>query len=418
VRGRVRKRESRKPGGKASWEFAVDLGDASAQRCAACKRVTWVERKPLGACPQCGGRLGGVTVERRRKFVGGFATKAAAEKALTEALGKHHHDEDPFPPKLTFREYVESVWFPFLETQEAVRPNTLRTYRQMMRDHVYPELGCIQISKLRAEHAQSVLNAMIDAGKAPRTVARVRAAMSSAIEHAVRMGRVSYNYVRSTKAPKASTPKLRVPSADELRAIIEAARGTIWEVPVLLSATTGMRRSEVLGLKWKHVDLNGATIEVVEALQRIGGRVVTTAPKSEQSVRTIALYPDVIARLRQHRAEQAERLLGLGHRVTSGDYVCDRGDGQPIEPNTYTHAASRIAERAGAPGVRLHDLRHGAITVAIKAGVPADVVSRFAGHSSVAFTLQTYTHRNADELAEVATALGTALGYSPSAPAS
>jgi integrase len=418
MRGRVRKRESRKPGGKAAWEFAIDLGDAPAQRCAACGRVTWVERKAGKVCPSCMGPLGGVTLERRRKFVGGFTTKAAAQKALTEALGKHQSDEDPFPPRLTFREYVESVWFPFLQVQDAVRPNTLRTYRQMMRDHVYPVIGSLQISKLRTEHAQSVLNAMSEAGKSPRTVARVRAVMSSAVEHAVRMGRVSHNCVRSTKAPKASTPNLRIPSAEELRAIIEAARDSVWEIPVLLSATTGMRRSEVLGLRWKHVDLDGAVIEVVEALQRVGGRVITTAPKSERSTRTIALYSDVAVRLRKHRAEQAERLLALGHRVTTDDYVCDRGDGQPIEPNTYTHAASRIAEKAGASGVRLHDLRHGAITVAIKAGVPADVVSRFAGHSSVAFTLQTYTHRDAGEMAGVADALGSALGLAPDASAS
>jgi integrase len=120
--------------------------------------------------------------------------------------------------------------------------------------------------------------------------------------------------------------------------------------------------------------------------------------------------PEVVTRLRQHKAAQQRRLLERGVRATAVDLVCDRGDGHHFDPDAYTHAVARVAGAAGTPGVRLHDLRHGAATFWLKEqGERPEVVSRMLGHSSVAFTLSTYVHPDADDLDALATRAGEAM---------
>lgn len=114
--------------------------------------------------------------------------------------------------------------------------------------------------------------------------------------------------------------------------------------------------------------------------------------------------------LRRHRAEQAQRLLALGIRVGDQHPVADRGDGEPLDPSTFTHAVSRIATTAGHEGVRLHDLRHAVATILAATGSSPAITSKILGHASVAFTLQTYTHPDEEELDRAAAALERALG--------
>jgi len=217
------------------------------------------------------------------------------------------------------------------------------------------------------------------------------------------------NPARATESPQKRPPELRTPTAKELRAIIEGAKATPWEVPILLSATTGARRGEVLGLRWGNVDLEHARVRIVEALQRIDHQACFVQSKTAQSVRNIPLLPEVVDRLRRHRVEQAQRLLARGVRLSDEHVVCDRGDGEPIDPSTYGHAAKRIAQRAGVEGARLHDLRHGVATALAASGTPVELTSRMLGHSNEAFTLHNYVHPGDDRWEGVMQTLARAL---------
>jgi len=351
------------------------------------------------------------TGKRRQKWVSGFATKREAEKELRKRLRLIDEGEDAFPARLLVRDYIDGRWLPHLETQGRIRPGTLRGYRQVLRDHILPVFGGMEVRKVRPAHVQEALDRMTRTGLAPRTVAHARAAVSAAFTQAVRWQLVATNAARATQAPAKRAPKLRVPTADELRQIITEAEGTRWELPILLAATTGARRGEVLGLRWGNVDLDRGRAHIVESLQRVGGIVRYVEPKTERSVREVPLLPEVVERLRAHRVEQAERLLKIGVRVTDTDAhpVCDRGDGAPLDPGTFTHAASRIARDAGLDGVRLHDLRHAVATVLAAGGNRPELTSKLLGHASVAFTLQTYTHPTDDEMGAVGEAIGRAL---------
>jgi integrase len=179
----------------------------------------------------------------------------------------------------------------------------------------------------------------------------------------------------------------------------------------MLAVVTGARRAEILGITWDRVDLERGRIRIAETMQRLAdGTLGFAPPKTAASERDVPLSPAVIERLRRLRAEQAERRLAVGAGWNALDLVCEKGDGSPLDPMSFTHGFARIAQRAGMDGIRLHDCRHGVITALRKQGVPVEVVSAIAGHTSVSFTAQTYVHVDDEQIERAAIALAAAFG--------
>ena len=172
------------------------------------------------------------------------------------------------------------------------------------------------------------------------------------------------------------------------------------------------RRSEVLGLAWSAVDLDRGRIQIVRNLQRVPGEGLKFFdPKSSRSRRMIVLPPFVIPQLRAVRADQAERRLVLGVAWTDLDLVCERGDGQPLDPDSFSHATKRLMKKAGLdPATRLHDLRHGLATALLEQGVDVAVVSAVLGHASPAFTMSVYQHVREGMAEQAAEAIEQAFG--------
>lgn len=148
----------------------------------------------------------------------------------------------------------------------------------------------------------------------------------------------------------------------------------------------------MLGIRWRDCDLDVGKVRVVATLQRVRGELIFVPPKSDRSRRTITLPPFAIAGLKAHRKEQAERRLLVGPAWHDLDLVVDRGDGHPLDPDTFTHQFERFAERAGIEGANLHSLRHSFATTMLVSGVHPKVVSEALGHANVAFTMGVYQH--------------------------
>lgn len=355
MRGHVRRR------GK-SWCFVIDIGHE----------------------PKSG--------KRKQRWNSGHPTRKAAEEAMRRALGRLDAGDDPIPEAITLAEFVEQRWLPHLDRQGKPRATTRKRYAGLLRRRVLPQIGTLRLDRVRPAHVQAVLDAASDDGLAPRTVAHLRAAISSAFTTALRWQLVASNPVRATTTPTPERPKLVTPEAHQLDALIDAAVGTRWEIPVLLAAATGARRAEVLGLRWRDVDLGRARARIVETIQRVDGRLEFVEPKTERARREVPLRAMVVERLRLHRVEQSRRRLAIGEAWHELDLVCERGDGAPLDPSSFTHGFSRIARSSGLEGVRLHDLRHGVATILAKQGTRPEVTSKILGHASVDFTANVYTH--------------------------
>jgi integrase len=179
---------------------------------------------------------------------------------------------------------------------------------------------------------------------------------------------------------------------------------------MMLAATCGTRRSETLGLTWSCVDLDAGTIRVERTLQRIDGALVLVPPKTERSRRAIPLPAFAVARLRQHRADQTRRRLALGSEWHDHDLVSEAGDGQPLEPDSFSKAAARLAASIGLNGMRLHDVRHGVATVLAHSGLQAYETSELLGHSSPTFTAAVYQHADAESVERARRGIEEAFG--------
>jgi integrase len=174
--------------------------------------------------------------------------------------------------------------------------------------------------------------------------------------------------------------------------LLKAVEGSALHLPVLLAATTGMRRGEILGLRWQDVDLDAATLGVRQSLEETKTGLVFKPPKTQKGRRSVALPLMTVEVLRRHRVEQAEARLASGRVYQDHGLVIARANGEPIRPSTVTKAFEDLARNAGLQGTRFHDLRHTHATTLLRHGVHPKVVSERLGHSTVGITLDVYSH--------------------------
>jgi len=328
-----------------------------------------------------------------------------AEKALTALLREIDQGLVAEPGRVSVARFLEDRWLPHAVTR--VRQATHERYGSLLRRHVIPRIGRVQLSKLRPVHVQSTLDAMLADGLSPRTALHAYRVLSSALKQAVRWQLIPTNPAVAVAPPRPDRPSLSIPESVDVRRLLDEAQGPL-RMALLLAASTGMRRGEVLGLRWSAID--GDKARVTTSLQRVGGSLIFAAPKTDRARRTISLPPFAVEALRLWRREQTERRLLIGEAWNDADVVVDRGDGRPLDPAEFSHAFGRLCSRLGFEGVRLHDLRHSFATSLLTAGVHPKVVSEALGHASVAFTMDTYQHVLPTMGDQVAAAIETALG--------
>ncbi len=198
---------------------------------------------------------------------------------------------------------------------------------------------------------------------------------------------------------------MRVWSPDELTQFLASIDGNRNEALFRLLAMTGMRRGEVVALRWSDVDIAHRRLTVNQSVSVIGGEEIVDAPKTRRSRRVIDLDPETVSLLKQHRARQRELFLMVGVAATASDRVFTNELGDPLRPASVGQAFRRLVDAAGVPVIRLHDLRHTHASHLLMAGVNVKVVSDRLGHASVSFTLDTYGHVMPGQQAEAAAAL-------------
>ena len=252
----------------------------------------------------------------------------------------------------------------------------------------------IPLAELQAHHLEKYYACALAQGRvdgrgglSPRTVRYQHGLLFEALRHAVRQGVLMRNVVETVEPPRQPrSERMTILTPEQVAKFLESARETPYYALFYTAVYTGMRRGELLGLRWCDVDLDLASLSVVQTLYKSRGTCVVKEPKSACGRRAIALSPSLALLLRLHRAEQKLQARQLGRQPTDTDLVFTRMDCSAVDPSTLSHTFAKVVAMAGLPHIRFHDLRHTHATLMLKAGIHPKVVSERLGHSDIRAT--------------------------------
>ncbi len=395
MRGSIRHRGEERAG---SWEYIVDVGIARAQRCQSCGKRFWVKRKPKDACPACGGELV-ETEERRRQTKGGYATRRACQAAMAKLLVAVEEHSNVTPTRLIVRDYLLKHWLPAIEG--TIRPTTYAGYVTACEQHIIPQLGSWQLQRLTGGTLNGLYAQLGKEGRvhgkgglSPASVRHVHAALHRALRDAVRWGYLAHNPAEAADppSPSAEHAELAAWSEEQLHAFLGSVHDERLYPMWRLFAMSGCRRGEVLGLRWEDVDMEQGRVTIRRALVPVNGEVHVSEPKTKRGRRLIALDSATMALLKEQAARQLREQEEWGEGWCDSGYVFTLEDGAPLHPERISALFQRLVRSAALKRIPLHGLRHTYATLALSKGVNPAIVSRRLGHSTVAFTLDVYSH--------------------------
>jgi integrase len=282
--------------------------------------------------------------------------------------------------------------------KRSIRPRTYERYEEIVRLHLAPGIGYHQIQKLSAQHLQSFYAKKLEEGLSTTTVISFHNVLHKALETAVRWNLIARNPCDLVSPPRRKRFEIRPLSMQQIHQFLAVARGHRQEALFILALATGMRRGELLALKWQDLDLEQGTLQVRRILTRIPSKLPgkgyeEAEPKTDKGRRSIALPSFAAEALKQHRLRQTEAKLKAGPVWQDHDYVFCTSIGTHLNPTRdVLDALKSLLEKAGLPDIRFHDLRHSSATMLLGMKVHPKIVQELLGHSQIAITLDIYSH--------------------------
>ena len=333
---------------------------------------------------------------QRNKTVTG--PKRVAEAELRSILAELDAGSYVPPNKVTVKDLLERWLSEYVDVQ--VRPKTAEGYRMMCELHIVPALGILNLDELHPSHVIRYQNTALVNGRrnghgglSAQTVKHHHRVLSQALEYGIGQGLLSRNVCKQVRAPKPAHREMNVLTVEEIARLFETALETPYFHLIHLALYTGLRRSELLGLRWKDTDFVSSVLHVTQGLHMLSNKTpVFAPPKTAKSRRSVALSPDAIGVLQQHYNQRKAVCESLGITVSGDDLVFGDVYGSPLSPNTVSHAFRDICKKAEIDGIRFHDLRHTHATMLMKQGINPKVVQERLGHSSISVTLDIYSH--------------------------
>ena len=314
--------------------------------------------------------------------------KAKLKQAIEEAKGL----DAAKVGRYTVGQWME-VWFEHY-AKVKVRPSSHQTYRGYIDNHIKPNIGEIPLEKLTSLELQKFYKKLLEKGRvdrleskhqskglSPKTVRNIHQIISSAMNLAREQKLIAVNPSEGCALPRLEHREMQTLSVEQLQSFLREAKDSgVFEL-YYLELATGLRRGELLGLKWEDIDLERGDLRVRRQIARINGDVVEAPLKTKNAYRTLPLAEDTIGVLEAQRKKTGD-----------SPWVFPSPTGGPISPDSVLHMLHRVLKRAGLPRVRFHDLRHTFATLALQNGVDVKTVSGMLGHYSAGFTLDTYAH--------------------------
>jgi integrase len=312
----------------------------------------------------------------------------------------HQLDNGTFikPGKTTLGEYLQRWVKDYCEANLA--PRTVEGYESIVRCHLIPALGNIPLTQLKPAHLQCYYSEKLSGGRydgkgalTQTSVLHHHTCLHRALKMALRWGLISRNPADAVTPPRPLHTEMHTMTEDDIHIFLETAKQTPYHVLFYEALFTGMRRSELLALRWCDVDLLLCQAHVTRTLHQLRtGEIVIRAPKSAKGRRLVSLSPSATLLLQKHKDKQAAQRVVLGIPVEEDDLVFSTPEGKPLRPNTITRAWSILAARCGIKDIRFHDARHTHASLMLKQGVHPKIVQERLGHATISVTLDTYSH--------------------------
>ena len=362
------------------------------------------------------------------------STRDDARKKLTKLIQQSDQGIPVASATWTVAEYL-NYWLSTIVLNER-RPKTYQGYEGVVRLHLIPGIGKKRLAKLTGQDVRIFLTCIrqecqcckhgwdsqrdkprccalgqcCDSRLSVRMVQFIHAVLRNALESAVREEIIPRNVA---KLVQVSAPRYKVNrglTVQQAKATMAAAAGHRLSALYVLALYLGLRRGELLGLRWQDVDLDEAKLEVVHTLQRVGGALRLVPPKTEDSARTVPLPPVCVEALRAHQQRQGTEQAEAWPDWEDHGFVFPSRRGTPMEPDNLRRSWYQIRLAAGLDTARFHDLRHTCVTLLLDLGAPPHVVQEIVGHSDIEVTMTIYAHVSLDEKRKALGKLGEVLG--------
>ncbi len=330
----------------------------------------------------------------KRRYVSG-KNKEEARRALREARANADQGLVFDADNLQVGEYLDR-WLSD-SVSDTVKATTFERYEQITRLHLKPALGQVKLKALTPAHVRGLYREKLKEGSSARTVRYVHTTLHKALKQAVMDGLIPRNATEAVKPPQPTREEMLPLTPEQAKLLLQVAHdtGNRLEALYVLAIHTGLRQGELLGLKWDDVDLSGATgsLQVRRTLSITKDGPIFTSPKTTGSRRSVKLTGKAIEALKSHLERQLAEIDRVGSLWSENDLIFASETGEPLNRHNLTRRSFKpLLKRAGLPQVRFHDLRHTCATLLLTRNVNPKIVSEMLRHSTIAITLDTYSH--------------------------
>lgn len=353
-----------------------------------------------------------LTGKPKRKFIYGKTQQEVADKLL-DLRSQKKAGTYADPGKLTVGEWVDTWLNDYMKN--SLRQTTFESYKVQVDKHINPAIGHIKLKDLETSDLQRLYNAKLERGRAdkkknekgemvaregglsPKSVRYIHGVINGALEQAIKEHKITINPAKAVKLPRNPKKEMKTLSREDVAVFLKHAKKYRYYAAYFLELATGLRRGEILALRWKDINLNEGTVKVARHLVRVNGGMIFQEPKTEKSKRAVEISGEAIQVLKEHRVKQNAEILEAeeayeGAKDEKERLVFCTSLGHTVHPRSFVRDFQGCLKKAGLERIRFHDLRHTYATMLLEAGVALNAVQEQLGHHSPTFTAEQYGH--------------------------